>query len=207
MYVCALPCLALRLRYRFFWPTAKKIEVLCETLAQAEDPAAHPDVAERLSVLEVIGGMGWRRRVSGALIRHLEATQPMPPGAEPAAGAAGAGADGCGGGGGGWVYDDNKLIDLLRVLCATVKLLAAGGQGLGDHLYVLTPADCTGTGQSALSQHRPLTTTTHTIHLEHSPSPSLYACRAPHFVRASSAGVHEAEVERCIPHPTPERQC
>ena len=164
MYVpcLALPCLASRLRYRFFWPTAKKIEVLCETLAQAEDPAAHPDVAERLSVLEVIGGMGWRRRVSGALIRHLEATQPMPPGAGPAAGAAGAGADGGGGGGGGWVYDDNKLIDLLRVLCATVKLLAAGGQGLGDHLYVLTPADCTGTGQSALSKHHPLQPTTTT---------------------------------------------
>ena len=157
MYVCALPCLASRLRYRFFWPTAKKIEVLCETLAQAEDPAAHPDVAERLSVLEVIGGIGWRRRVSGALIRHLEATQPMPPGAVPAV----AGVNGSGGGG-GWVYDDNKLIDLLRVLCATVKLLAAGGQGLGDHLYVLTPADCTGTGQSALSKHHPLQPTTAT---------------------------------------------
>lgn len=131
------PTAAQVLSHPFFWSTEKKLAVLAETLAQAEDPAAHPETAERLRTLQVIGGVGWRRRVSAALIRHLEATQPMP------AGAVAASAED----GGGWRYDDNKLIDLLRVLCATATLLAAGGEGLGDHLYVLTPADCTGTGE------------------------------------------------------------
>ena len=70
-------CCGAVISHPFFWSTAKKLEVLAETLhaADAEPGTAQ---AERLFTLEVIGGTGWRRRVSAGLIKHLYAYPILP---------------------------------------------------------------------------------------------------------------------------------
>ena len=76
-----------------------------------------------------------RRRVSAKLLSYLEA---------PAVGGAGTPEA-------PKAFDDNSLGDLLRVIRGSVAALAAtaqsgagGADAVGEHVFVLTPADCQG---------------------------------------------------------------
>jgi len=104
----------------FFWSSSRKLAFLDQMADHLEHKG--DGQAGGWGSLEVVGGRGWKRRVSSKLVAAVEADMPKEPGEL------------------SFALDDNSLLDLLRLLKGLRERLEL--DLMGAEIWALVPAEC-----------------------------------------------------------------